>query len=85
MDLGEILPSSIQLHSSDHNERGQICQTYPIAKEDKLKLVILPIGYCLFDLKLYRVIPSVLDPREWEYLKDYSLFNLIFCKYILYL
>jgi hypothetical protein len=34
---------------------------------------------------LYRVIPSVLDPRKSEYLKDYSLFNLIFCKYILYL
>jgi hypothetical protein len=26
----------------------------------------------------YRVIPSVLDPRKCEYLKDYSLFNLIF-------
>jgi hypothetical protein len=35
--------------------------------------------------KKYRVIPSVLDPRKCEYLKDYSLFNLIFCKYILYL
>jgi hypothetical protein len=34
---------------------------------------------------IYRVIPSVLDPRKCEYLKDYSLFNLIFCKYILYL
>jgi hypothetical protein len=47
---------------------------------------------------LYRVIPSVLDPRKCEYLKDYSLFNLIFlnkfyiykiiniyiCKYITY-
>jgi hypothetical protein len=37
--------------------------------------------------ELYRVIPSVLDPRKCEYLKYYSLFNLIFCKYsyILYL
>jgi hypothetical protein len=34
---------------------------------------------------IYRVIPSVLDPRKCEYFKDYSLFNLIFCKYILYL
>jgi hypothetical protein len=34
---------------------------------------------------IYRVIPSVLDPRKCEYLKDYSLFNLIFCKCILYL
>jgi hypothetical protein len=25
----------------------------------------------------YRVIPSVLDPRKYEYLKDYSLFDLI--------
>jgi hypothetical protein len=33
----------------------------------------------------YRMIPSVLEPRKCEYLKDYSLFNLIFCKYILYL
>jgi hypothetical protein len=35
--------------------------------------------------RIYRVIPSVLDPGKYEYLKDYSLFNLIFCKYILYL
>jgi hypothetical protein len=34
---------------------------------------------------IYRMIPSVLDPRKCEYLKDYSLFNLIFCKYVLYL
>jgi hypothetical protein len=34
---------------------------------------------------IYRVIPSVLDPKKCEYLKEYSLFNLIFCKYILYL
>jgi hypothetical protein len=36
------------------------------------------------NVTLYRVIPSVLDPRKCKYLKDYSLFNLIFCKYILY-
>jgi hypothetical protein len=36
-------------------------------------------------LNKYRVIPSVLDPRKSEYLKDYKFFTLIFCKYILYL
>jgi hypothetical protein len=46
---------------------------------------ILLLLLCVSKSTLYRVIPSVLDPRKCEYLKDYSLFNLIFCKYILYL
>jgi hypothetical protein len=28
--------------------------------------------FCFNDM-IYRVIPSVLDPRKYEYLKDYSL------------
>jgi hypothetical protein len=42
-------------------------------------------GKSLYGILQYRVIPSVLDPRKCEYLKEYSLLNLIFCKYILYL
>jgi hypothetical protein len=35
--------------------------------------VLLPPGGYPIAVNKYRVIPSVLDPRKCEYLKDYSL------------